>query len=343
MPSEIYSGRDMSQQLSGATINPNAAGLGNGTFYGPDGKAYSVKNGDASNNYFGNVRWTGGSPGRQTPGAVMQYGAGKSWANLPDQLYTGYNPAAGLTGAINPSTAGIGDGTFYDATGKVYNVQNGNASNNNFGNVRWAGTSHPGKGPEFAHLQYLNNGNWEDVPDELYTGTTTEHQGGFDDAVFNKRKQAYVDYAMPQLQDQYADQRKALTYALSRGGNLGSSLAASKSAALNKDYSLQQQSVYDTGQDYVNKAKSEMAQQKANLVSMLQATADPDAVANVAQSQVAAASAMPTFSPLSPVISNVASGLGTYLSNQQTADAIRKATGGDSYTNSLSRTSGKVG
>jgi len=241
---------------------------------------------------------------------------------------------------INPNVRGISNGTYYDQAGTAYNLANGNQ-----GNLRWAGTRAPGVQGPGGRVQANTNGQWADLPTQLYNSadTTTTHEGGFDDAYYAKRAQAYNDFALPQLQTQYKDQQKALTYALSRGGNLGSSVAAQKTAALDKDYALQQQSVYDTGQDYANKARSDVAAQKASLVSMLQASADPDAVANVAQSQAQSMSAMPNFSPLSPVINNVASGLGTYLVNQQTTDAIRKATAGDSYTNSLSRTSGKVG
>jgi hypothetical protein len=242
--------------------------------------------------------------------------------------------------AINPNVSGIGSGTYYGPDGAVYNLNNGNS-----GNLRWAGTSAPGVAGPGGRVQTNISGAWQDLPTQLYSGvdekTTTE--GGFGDDFYNARAKAYNDYALPQLQDQYTDQKKQLTYALARGGNLGSSLSASKNATLGKDYALQQQNVYDTGQDYANKARSDVAAQKQNMVSLLQASADPDAVANLAQSQAQNLSAMPSFTPLSPVISNVAGSLGTYLSNQQTADAIRKAYANDPYTNSLSRSSGKVG
>lgn len=168
------------------------------------------------------------------------------------------------------------------------------------------------------------------TPTELYatdprwTATTT-HEGGFGDDFFNKRATAYQDFALPQVQQQYEDQQKALTFALARGGNIQSSLASDKNAELDKDFALQKQSVYDTGQDYVNQGKADLAQQKASAVSMLQATADPDAAYNVAQTSANQLSAMPAFTPLNGVVKNVAAGLGTYLNNQSTAEAIAKA------------------
>jgi len=334
---EMFNGKDVITGYTG-NINPNKNGIGNGTYYGPDGRVYNLQNGNQ-----GNLRWTGtGAPGIAPSAARVQYDTGgRNWVNMPDQVYT----TADRSGAaLNPNTAGIGNGTFYGPDGQVYTVKNGDASNKYYGNVKWINTPSPGTSPQAAnpHVQTNVNGAWENLPDQLYTGTTTEHQGGYDDAYYNKRATAYNDFALPQLQDQYKTQQKALTYALARGGNLGSSLASQKSGELDKDYALQQQAVYDTGQDYANKARSDVATNKQNLVQLLQASADPDAVANIAQSQAATMSQMPNFSPLSPVISNVASGLGTYLANQQTADAIKKAYS-DPYSNPINRSSGKVG
>lgn len=250
-----------------------------------------------------------------------------------DNIFNGvdvYGPTTAKRVYSDPYN-GTAAGTYYDANGNPLTFTNQNQARNKRGVVDV-------RTPEMGLI---------DTPGELYytnplEGRTVTHQGGFDDSYYNKRSQAYQDFALPQLQDQYKDQQKSLTYALSRGGNLGSSLAAAKTAELDKDYSLQQQNVYDTGQDYANKARAAVAEQKGNLVSLLQASADPDAVASMAQSQAANLSAMPNFSPLSPVISNVASGLGSYLTNQQTADAVKKAYS-DTYSNSLNRTSGKVG
>lgn len=164
----------------------------------------------------------------------------------------------------------------------------------------------------------------------------------FGDDFYNQRNTAYQDYAMPQIDDQYVDQRGQLTYALARGGNLGSSLAAQRSAKLAKDVALNRQNVIDTGLDYANKARSDVATQKSNAVSLLQATADPAAAYNVAQSQAQALSAMPSFSPVGQVLQNAASGIGTYLNNQNDLAAYNRARNA-AYTNAPGTSSGKVG
>jgi hypothetical protein len=189
------------------------------------------------------------------------------------------------------------------------------------------------------------------TPKNLYAtdprqSAVTRHEGGFSDAFFDKRAQAYQDFALPQVQQQYGDQQKALTFALARGGNLRSSLASDKNAELDKDFTLQKQAVYDTGRDYANQGRSDMAAQKASAVSMLQASADPDAAYNIAQTSANQLSAMPAFTPLTGVVKNVASGLGTYLNNQSVAEAMAKAQaaqGGGYSLPSSWKGSGKVG
>jgi len=229
---------------------------------------------------------------------------------------------------------GTAPGTYYDPQGKPYTFTATNQWRRKHGVL--VGT------PEYGDV-YTPKELYKTRP-EQYELTPARHEGGFDDTVFNKRAQAYQDFALPQVEQQYADQQKALNYALARGGNLQSSLAANKSAELDKDYGLQRQAVVDKGQDYVNQGKADLASQKASAVSMLQATADPDAAYNVAAQSAQQLSQMPSFQPLDPVVKNVAAGLGTYLTNQQTADAIAKANAGGSYSLPSSWSgSGKIG
>lgn len=258
-----------------------------------------------------------------------------------DELFNGKQVAVGFNDPMS-TLNGVNNGTYYDNTGKQYNLQNGNK-----GNVRWTGTKHPGKPGPGGRVQTRNGkGPWETLPDTLYGSVTKAQQGGFSDAFFDKRAQAYQDFALPQVQQQYGDQQKALTFALARGGNLRSSLASDKNAELDKDFTLQKQAVYDTGRDYANQGRSDMAAQKASAVSMLQASADPDAAYNIAQTSANQLSAMPAFTPLTGVVKNVASGLGTYLNNQSVAEAMAKAQaaqGGGYSLPSSWKGSGKVG
>ena len=254
---------------------------------------------------------------------------------------------------------GTQPGTYYDANGTPITFTNKNQRREK-GSAAKKSAPRGKNADEFDNRQTSSLGTGISVntprgrimtPTELYATdpratAVTKHVGGFGDDFFNKRATAYQDFALPQVQQQYGDQQKALTFALARGGNLRSSLANDKNAELDKDFTLQKQAVYDTGRDYANQGRADMAQQKASAVSMLQASADPDAAYNVAQTSANQLSAMPAFTPLTGVVKNVASGLGTYLNNQSTAEAIAKAQaaqgGGYSLPASWSG-SGKVG
>src|SRR3546814_9115062 len=54
----------------------------------------------------------------------------------------------------------------------------------------------------------------------------------FNDDYFDTRSKAYLDYATPQLEDQFAKATEQLIFALSRGGNLNSSVAGERLADL---------------------------------------------------------------------------------------------------------------
>jgi hypothetical protein len=80
--------------------------------------------------------------------------------------------------------------------------------------------------------------------------------GAFSGDFFDKRRQAYVDYAMPQLQDQYKDAQRELTYSLARGGNLASSTNAVQTGDLSKLYGTNQQAIADKALGYSNEART---------------------------------------------------------------------------------------
>lgn len=165
--------------------------------------------------------------------------------------------------------------------------------------------------------------------------------GKFNDDFYDQRNKAYTDFATPQLEDQYSTQRDGLTFALARGGNLASSLSADKRSDLAKDFSLQKQNVLDQGLDYANQGRADVQQQKTSLVSLLQASADPDAAANLAQSQAINLSQRPAFSSLGQVLQNAAAGIGSYVDGRNTQNMINQVN--QQYSSSASgKGSGRV-
>jgi hypothetical protein len=140
----------------------------------------------------------------------------------------------------------------------------------------------------------------------------------FNDDFYSQRAQDYIDYAEPQLDDQYADAKKALVYALSRTGNLASTTAAQRQAKLKKQYDTNRLAVRSQGDQYANQARSDVENARGDLVSQLQASADPDAATNLAYSQAKALTGAPAYSPLGQVFADVTSGIGPVLNSPAT-------------------------
>jgi hypothetical protein len=148
---------------------------------------------------------------------------------------------------------------------------------------------------------------------------TGQRTGGFDDAFYQKYKQKYLDYYLPDEEKQYGEAKRDLSYSLSNAGLLNSSAAADKAGALayadtNARASIQNQANAATGQ-----LQDTVQQEKQSLVNQLYSTEDPTLTANLAQS---AASGLqlkdPTLTPASafftPAMTSVASAAQSYLS-----------------------------
>lgn len=148
----------------------------------------------------------------------------------------------------------------------------------------------------------------------------------FNDDFYGKRRQAFLDYANPQLESQYGDARKALTYSLARAGTLDSSIRADKFGELQRLYDQNRQQVGDQALSYENDARSNVEGARSGLISTLNSTYDTEGVANSALTRAQALSAPAQFSPLSQLFSSFTSGLG-----QQAAQERAEAASGNTY------------
>ncbi|MBL26155.1 MAG: hypothetical protein CMM50_01195 [Rhodospirillaceae bacterium] len=133
--------------------------------------------------------------------------------------------------------------------------------------------------------------------------------GRFDDQFFADRAKAYTDFATPQLDDQLADTRKQLIFALSRGGNLNSSTGAERFADFRAAEDRARRQIESRGLDYANQARTDVERQRADLISILNATSDPEAAASGAVNRVQALSATPAFDPFTATLGNLTAGL----------------------------------
>lgn len=146
----------------------------------------------------------------------------------------------------------------------------------------------------------------------------------FTDDFYKDRGQSYLDYAYPQLQDQYANAMDELKYALDRSGTTNSSAYSSKLAELQKLYDTNRRTVANTAQDYENTAKSNVESARSNLISQLNSTADVSGTVDAANARAAALTSTPAYSALGQLFSTFLSGLNGY--------AAGSTSGGSNYS-----------
>ncbi len=134
--------------------------------------------------------------------------------------------------------------------------------------------------------------------------------GQFNDDYFNKRRDAYTAYANPQLQQQKSDAEKELTFALTRGGLLDSSVRAQKTGELQKRNDLLAQQIGDQALSAANQERNAVEDARANLVATLNATGDATGVANQALTRASVLSKPQAYNPLTNLFADFTAGLG---------------------------------
>lgn len=133
----------------------------------------------------------------------------------------------------------------------------------------------------------------------------------FNDGYFDKQRDAYVNYATPQLDDQRADANKELIFAMDRGGQLDGSARASLAGELQKKYDLQRQKIQDDGLNFRTSAMNNVEDARSNLIATLNATGDAQGAANSALTRAAALSQPAAYSPISNLFADFTNTLGT--------------------------------
>lgn len=143
----------------------------------------------------------------------------------------------------------------------------------------------------------------------------------FNDDFFNKRRDAYLSYATPQLEDQYGDANKQLTFSLARSGLLDSSVRGEKLGDLQKLYDTQKQAVADKALGYETGARNSVEDARGNLISTLNATGDAEGAAKGALARSAALSQPDAYSPLGQLFTDFTNGLGIQAAQERAAAA----------------------
>jgi hypothetical protein len=139
----------------------------------------------------------------------------------------------------------------------------------------------------------------------------------FDDGFYDQQRQAYLNFAMPQIEDQRTDAQKELTFALARNGQLESSSRASLAGELQKQYDLQSQSIADQALDYETQARNGVETARSDLILTLNATGDAAGAANSSLARADALSTTPAYNPITGLFADFTSGLGTAVAAER--------------------------
>jgi hypothetical protein len=145
-------------------------------------------------------------------------------------------------------------------------------------------------------------------------GNIDEKFSGFNDDYFNKVKQDYLNYATPQVMNEYQRTKNQLTYSLARNGLMKSGIATQRDASLNTELSRQETNLANSAQSEANTSRAKVSDAKTNVTNQLISSADP----SVAATQAAEASAgLRNPSSFAPIGNLFGDWTNTYMANQQ--------------------------
>ena len=130
--------------------------------------------------------------------------------------------------------------------------------------------------------------------------------GGFDQGFYNQRAQAYQDYALPQLSQQYQQNRNAIGFGLANRGLLASSAARNQWTNLGKTMGQAKQQVADQGIGYAQDLQKQIQDQKSVLYNQVYQAADPKSAAANAINVAAGFQQPSVFQPLGNMFGNIA-------------------------------------
>lgn len=133
----------------------------------------------------------------------------------------------------------------------------------------------------------------------------------FDDNFFAGNRQAFKDYATPQLDEQFGDATKELTFDLARSGLRNSSVRGEQAGRLQGLYDKNMQQVTNEALSREQQQRNSVEGARSDLISLLQTTGDAQGATNQALSRANMLSQPQPFSPMGQLFTDFTAGLGT--------------------------------
>lgn len=145
------------------------------------------------------------------------------------------------------------------------------------------------------------NAGWQSVIDAFGRGDLFSNvadvpaQQGFDDAYFNNIADSYQRFQKPLFEEQLATARRELPYQFASSD---SAEYLRKRAELERDAERELSNIASQGQDFANKQRADVEQNKSDLIGLATGGADVNAVTQAANARAASLSRPPIFSPI---------------------------------------------
>ena len=167
-----------------------------------------------------------------------------------------------------------------------------------------------------------------------------EYQQGFGDSFFDKRADAYQDYANPQVKRQFRDAQEGLLYGLADSNLLNSSAAVADFGTLDRERTEALDSVARRGGNFADDAREAVAGERANLTNLIQSTADPTAIRSQLGSVASVLNTADSYSPLGNLFEATTRGAGAYQTGVNRDSARRQVE--QAYASNPSSGSGRT-
>lgn len=210
-----------------------------------------------------------------------------------DPVERGYTPQQG--------------GTYYRADGSVYTPPAQSAAPDSGSRGLFGGRFGPLGGGARA-INGLLSGLGGNSGEQLFKG---KRDGIATDEFFAKNRQAFMDYATPQLDEQFGDATKELTFDLARSGLRNSSVRGEQAGRLQGLYDKNMQQVTNEALSREQQQRNSVEGARSDLISMLQTTGDAQGATNQALSRASMLSQPQPFSPMGQLFTDFTAGLGT--------------------------------
>lgn len=133
--------------------------------------------------------------------------------------------------------------------------------------------------------------------------------GSFTPAFYDATKQNYLAYAQPQLDQQYQDAQKQLTFSLDRSGMLNSSARSQEQGKLQQQYDTNSQGIAQAADQSANLLRNNVEGARSSLIAGLGASGDVSGTVAQALQQANVLSATPQYSALGQLFGDTTSAL----------------------------------